>query len=207
MRNLIAGLVVAAGLLGAAPALAAPIVYTYAGNGTGTVGGVGFTNQAYSIQLQAESTAATDGNHDNAISAGIITIAGTACSAGCTFTSPALYRFTTNYSGNTITGIEGAAGGSPIVNESLFGASYDLTVATATVVAAATNGSAPYAVVATSGGAVQITTNTTNPSFTAALGSLGPTPVPTMTEWAMILFGTILAGGAALMIQRRRFML
>lgn len=28
--------------------------------------------------------------------------------------------------------------------------------------------------------------------------------VPTMTEWAMILFGTILAGGAALYIQRRR---
>lgn len=28
--------------------------------------------------------------------------------------------------------------------------------------------------------------------------------VPTMTEWAMILFGAILAGGAALYIQRRR---
>lgn len=31
-----------------------------------------------------------------------------------------------------------------------------------------------------------------------------PAPVPTMSEWAMILFGTILAGGAALYIQRRR---
>lgn len=30
-----------------------------------------------------------------------------------------------------------------------------------------------------------------------------PAPVPTMTEWAMILFGLILAGGAAVMIQRR----
>ena len=30
------------------------------------------------------------------------------------------------------------------------------------------------------------------------------TPVPTMTEWAMILFGAILAGGAALYIQRRQ---
>lgn len=29
-------------------------------------------------------------------------------------------------------------------------------------------------------------------------------PVPTMSEWAMILLGTILAGGAALYIQRRR---
>lgn len=31
-----------------------------------------------------------------------------------------------------------------------------------------------------------------------------PNPVPTMSEWAMILFGTILAGGTALYIQRRR---
>lgn len=31
-----------------------------------------------------------------------------------------------------------------------------------------------------------------------------PAPVPTLSEWAMILFGTILAGGAALYIQRRQ---
>lgn len=33
---------------------------------------------------------------------------------------------------------------------------------------------------------------------------LAPVAVPTMTEWAMILFGTILAGGTALYLQRRR---
>ena len=32
----------------------------------------------------------------------------------------------------------------------------------------------------------------------------GPRPVPTLSEWAMILFGTLLAGGAAVVIQRRR---
>lgn len=32
----------------------------------------------------------------------------------------------------------------------------------------------------------------------------GPAAVPTMSEWAMILLGAILAGGAALWIQRRR---
>jgi hypothetical protein len=31
-----------------------------------------------------------------------------------------------------------------------------------------------------------------------------PAPVPTLPEWAMILFGLILAGGAALHLQRRR---
>lgn len=31
-----------------------------------------------------------------------------------------------------------------------------------------------------------------------------PAPVPTLSEWALILFGLFLAGGAALMIQKRR---
>ena len=31
-----------------------------------------------------------------------------------------------------------------------------------------------------------------------------PAPVPTLSEWAMILLAAMLAGGAALMIQRRR---
>ncbi len=46
---------------------------------------------------------------------------------------------------------------------------------------------------------------TINGTLLSALpGPPAPAPVPTMTEWAMILFGTILAGGAALYIQRRR---
>ncbi|WP_426043080.1 IPTL-CTERM sorting domain-containing protein [Brevundimonas sp. TWP2-3-4b1] len=39
------------------------------------------------------------------------------------------------------------------------------------------------------------------PTFTV---NAPPAPVPTMTEWAMILLGLILAGGAAVLIQRRR---
>lgn len=42
-------------------------------------------------------------------------------------------------------------------------------------------------------------------SFFSIAPAVAPTTVPTMTEWAMILFGLILAGGAAMMIQRRRF--
>ncbi|MFC5344126.1 IPTL-CTERM sorting domain-containing protein [Brevundimonas staleyi] len=36
------------------------------------------------------------------------------------------------------------------------------------------------------------------------VGPTDPVAVPTMTEWAMILMGLMLAGGAAVMIQRRR---
>lgn len=41
-------------------------------------------------------------------------------------------------------------------------------------------------------------------AITYSLGA--PAAVPTMTEWAMILFGLILAGGAAAIIQRRRML-
>lgn len=41
--------------------------------------------------------------------------------------------------------------------------------------------------------------------FTTTFGAaVAPVSVPTMTEWALILFGAIMAGGAALYIQRRR---
>lgn len=36
------------------------------------------------------------------------------------------------------------------------------------------------------------------------LSSTPPATIPTLSEWAMILFGLLLAGGAAVMIQRRR---
>lgn len=35
-------------------------------------------------------------------------------------------------------------------------------------------------------------------------GYVAPEPVPTLTEWAMILLGALLAGGATLHLQRRR---
>lgn len=41
--------------------------------------------------------------------------------------------------------------------------------------------------------------------FTATEVVAGPTPVPTLSEWAMILLGLTLAGGAAVILQRRRF--
>lgn len=49
-----------------------------------------------------------------------------------------------------------------------------------------------------------VTFNVDGPAAVVAGPAVGPTTVPTMSEWAMILFGTMLAGGAALFIQRRR---
>ena len=41
-------------------------------------------------------------------------------------------------------------------------------------------------------------------NYTCAAG--GPVPVPTMSEWSMILMGLLLAAGSALYIQRRQSM-
>lgn len=40
--------------------------------------------------------------------------------------------------------------------------------------------------------------------FSATYTDAAPAPVPTLSEWTMILLGTLLAGGAAVVIQRRR---
>lgn len=39
---------------------------------------------------------------------------------------------------------------------------------------------------------------------TLTVAGVAPAPVPTLTEWAMILLGVLLAGGAVLQLERRR---
>lgn len=201
-HSVIAGGVLAIGLLTAGAAAAAPISYTYSGEGTGTVNGVPFTSQAYSFVVNGDTTAVTGpGNTINAVTSGTITIAGTACSAGCSFTTPGLYRVNSAFQGSTIIGIEVTATPGTALNEFFSPSSPDLSIVTAPITAAATNGFAPYSIVATSGGPVQIISNTGPlPTFSSTL----PATVPTLSEWAMILFGVLLAGGAAMMVQRRR---
>lgn len=47
-------------------------------------------------------------------------------------------------------------------------------------------------------------TGAATPFTPVLLSYTPPAPVPTMTEWAMILLGVLMAGGAALTIQQRR---
>ena len=64
---------------------------------------------------------------------------------------------------------------------------------------------AGFGVVTVTGGDYVLNSEVSNAagsSFTTA--SAAPAPVPTLSEWAMILLGVVLAGGAAMLIQRRR---
>ena len=47
------------------------------------------------------------------------------------------------------------------------------------------------------------TANSTGPTVVTVAAA--PAPVPTLSEWAMIMLGLLLAGGAAIYIQRRQF--
>lgn len=64
------------------------------------------------------------------------------------------------------------------------------------------SGATPFTTITIAGGATGDAIDADSFAYGA---SPAPVPVPTMSEWAMILFGTVLAGGAALYIQRRRF--
>jgi sugar lactone lactonase YvrE len=48
--------------------------------------------------------------------------------------------------------------------------------------------------------------NTITRVIGAGPSTVAPAAVPTLSEWAMILFGLVLAGGAMLMVQRRRIL-
>ena len=53
---------------------------------------------------------------------------------------------------------------------------------------------------------VSVTNNSQTSANTTADDFSYTAPIPTLSEWAMILFGMLLAGGAALMLQRRRML-
>lgn len=195
------------GLVSAGAAAAAPITYTFSGEASGTVGGVAFTEQAYSFSLLGDTTTTTAGGSINVVSSATVTIAGTACAAGCALTAPNLYDIRSDF-GEVSVGVIGIGviGSAAAVNEAFFPTTapfIDLALPFAPLVADATNAVAPYSAVDTSGGPVQIITNTNNPTFSISLAA-APVAVPTLSEWATILLGLLLAGGAAVLVQRRR---
>lgn len=77
------------------------------------------------------------------------------------------------------------------------GASVEVAYASSLIVNSATVGPHSIHVQTTSGGEYV-------GEATVVVTLLPPAAIPTLSEWAMILFGTVLAGGAALFIQRRR---
>lgn len=186
----------------AAAATAAPITYTYTGSATGTVNGTGFTNQTYTFTATGDTTTVTHPTPDeyyNVMTAATITIAGTACSAGCTVSSPGSY-----YVSDTSTAIvrgpkQTASLTHDYMFEGCFGsfcagsgsyAHHDLASSFGPEVSGDEGGYTPYITYATSGGNVNFSGLDSHITYSAATEA---TNVPTLSQWGLILLGAAFA--------------
>lgn len=202
-------------LLGAfgAHAQAAPVTYTFSGNADGSVGGVPFVAQAFTITALSDTTTAqnTVAPFTNGLTGGSIRIAGTACASGCAISAAGGYIVFHEDPGPANTNVHGISTvGNPFVAgetllEACFGAvcggttvDDDLVTPVPLTLAGAANALAPYRIFATSGGNVQIT-NLNTVAYAVGVGG----QIPTLGEWAMILLSALLAAGAYAAMRRR----
>ena len=192
-------------------AQAAPVRYTFSGNGNGSVGGVNFVGQDYTFSVVADSNAVQNAvaPYTNALTGGTIRIAGTACAAGCTISVPTGYIVyhldpgvaTTNVHGISTVGnpqvggetlIEGCFNcGGTIVDD-------DLVTPVPLTAAGLFGALAPFRTFATSGGNVQITL-LNSLAYAVAVNQA----VPTLGQWGMVILSLLLAL-AAWISERRR---
>lgn len=177
MRKLIVGLAAAAGLFVAAPALAAPVIWTV----PATVLPDGATISGTFVYDTATSTISN------------VNITQTAV-------RPGTYTFTTNFP-TPYRGGQRTASAAP-GDETWF-----LTVAGIPANGGAYNtGTIGTGNCNTAPGGICDNAGVSNiRSNVAITGVPAAAAVPTLSEWAMILMGLTLAGGAALFLQRRRF--
>lgn len=195
----------------AGQAQAAPVTYTFSGNGSGSVGGVNFVGQDYTFRVDSDTATAQNAvaPYTNVLSGGTITIAGTACATGCAITGPAGYIVyhldpgvaTTNVHGISTVGnpqvpgetlVEGCFNcGGTIVDD-------DLVTPVPLTAAGAFGVLAPFRIFATGGGNVQLTA-ITSLSYAVAINQ----QVPTLGEWGAILLSLLLGLGAWVAMRRQ----
>lgn len=241
-RHALAG---AGALLLAATAQAAPITYTFSGIASGTVGGVPFTNQAYTFTVTGDTeavirtsstyidtspdqtypgpsadTAALLGpppmpapyDYFNPLTGGTVRIANTTCASGCAISSPGSY-FVTDMTPSLVRGIKMTS--DPEANDFLFEGCFSILCGgsgsfsrhnLATGRGSETTGDEgayePYQAFATAGGVVQLSgvpgNHITYWAYTAT------NPIPTLSQWGVILMSGLLGLAALRNIRRWR---
>jgi hypothetical protein len=179
-------------------AFAAPITYTLSGTGTGTVGATAFTSAAYTISVVGDTTAITGGPTFSNVVTGTMTIAGIGTA---TITEP-IRVF--NNQGSAAFGV--GRPGSDLL---------DVTNPAFATYALATNlgpipGLTPFALnqfttLASSLGAITMPTSgpVTFQATTSAVPPAASTPVPTLSEYGLLLLALLTGGVAALRLRSR----
>lgn len=183
-----------------APALAVPITYTFNGTGTGTVGATVFTNAAYTITLTGDTVAITGSGTFFNVVTGTMTIAG----IGTATITAAIDVF--DNQGSSAVGFQLSPGG----NDQL-----DVSNAAFATYALATNlgpisGLVPFALnqfVALGSTLGPITMPSSSTVTFQAGGGSGPpaavVPVPTLSEYGLLLLALLTGSMAALRLRSR----
>ncbi|WP_428151819.1 IPTL-CTERM sorting domain-containing protein [Brevundimonas sp.] len=223
----------AVGLCAAAtPVLASPATYTMVVDGAaGSINGTAFSARVVTLTINADTTAVTtqtmtgDANSRCVTGPGTVSVAGVASG---TFVSGEAY-FCTQVDGETsgfytslaqigsnpvhggangdnttgrLTGAPFAAPGVTLIDN--FG---PVSYLANTHHSHGARGSLQADILLVGGGRYAATAPEASGSTTAStltVTVMAVNAVPTLSEWAMILFGTLLAGAAALIVQRRR---
>jgi len=181
MAALLSGLVITLAL-GSVPTSAAAQTYTLSRTFTGAGGVTG------SATLEFSNTTLTNYSFQNTNS-----LPAELVSATLTFNNLGAGPATTTYNRSQLRGLYYRTDSAGAIGDLNFWANansdgYSL------------NGTGPFV--------TAVAKNAYSVSVTNAAGAPAPAPaaIPTMTEWAIILFGMVLAGGAALYLQRRRML-
>lgn len=198
----------------AGSAQAAPVTYTYhADNAGGTINGASFgPGTTYDVIITADTTAITGA----AIAGGSATCAPSITAAVSiaggavgTIGTPLFVCIRDSGARLGIYAYDGASYTNFIyTNPVLAGGSAVLTTLTSRSIPTSgivSTGNSSMVSLTAGGTFVPTAPNANNSTASFFSVANTPAPVPTLSEWAMILFGAILAGGAALYIQRRRF--
>ena len=177
------------------PALAAPITYTVTAIGTGSLGGSSFTNAAVTVTLTGDTAGVTHpfGSTFNNFGPATVNVAGIGTG---TFTNSMIV-----FCSPTAAGIEDNVLFLDVLDTaSAAFASYECATAIGPVTGPALfNGGSAFP---TSLGDF-ILTDVGNSTFMAALGPVVAQSIPTLSEWAMVAMGMLLAAGAVWHLGRR----
>lgn len=180
-------------------ALAAPITYTISGAGTGTVGATAFTNAAYTISVVGDTTAITGGPVFSNVVTGTMTIAG----IGTATISEPIRVF--NNQTNTAFGVGRPSADLLDVFDPVF-ATYALATNLGPIAGLTPQTLGQFTNLASTLGAITMPTSgpvTMQATTSAVPPPVASTPVPTLSEYGLLLLALLTGGMAALRLRSR----
>ncbi len=214
MKRILRAWLAALALAACGNAFGQTVTYTFSGTIDGSVAGVPFVGQAFTFTVTGNLATVQNAAfpYSNVLTSGTITIAGTACAAGCTMTTPGAYVVFNE--GPPVSYVHGIStvGNIDVFGQTLLEACYDalcggtqvndnLASNVAPTSSVLANALAPYASFATSGGAV-IIGNINGGALVYAV-SAPAVVIPTLSEWGLILLaGLTLVVGLGVLRQR-----